>query len=134
MLSLAIGLVAVAVQAPSVAEPSALPEPFQITAPPWRNRATGEDVARVYPPRAREQRVDARVTMECRVVADGRMSACVVLDEEPAGYGFWGAALKLAPKFRLHSTLPDGTRVEGGMIKIPLRFMGPWSSAARGTN
>lgn len=72
--------------------------------------------------------------MECRVVADGRMNACVILTEEPPGYGFREAALKLAPKFRLHPALPDGTPVKGGTIKIPLRFMGPWSSVTRGVN
>ena len=130
MLSLAIGLVAAAAEVPSVVESSARPEALQITAPPWRSRATGDDVAKVYPREARRQRVNAQVTMECSVDAAGRMAACDILDEQPAGYGFSEAALKLAPRFRLHATLPDGTPVEGGRIKIPLRFMGPWSSVA----
>ena len=106
-------------------EPSKSLEPPVITAPPWRSRATGEDVGRVYPRDALRRGIEAAVTVECRVASDGRMSDCAVVKVEPAGLGFEEAALKLTPRVRVHLTTPDGTSVVGGVIRMPLRFSLP---------
>ncbi len=125
MLGLVVLLAAGAVQAPEQVEPPGKAEPFLITAPPWRNRATGEDVGRVYPRDALRKGIEARATVECRVAADGRMSDCALVSVEPAGLGFEEAALKLTSRFRMHLTTPDGTSVVGGTIRMPLRFSFP---------
>jgi protein TonB len=127
MLGLVVGLMVGAAQAPEHAEPTGPAAPLKITAPIWRDRATGQDVGRVYPRQALKERLDAAVIVECQVAADGRMAACAVVREEPGGYGFGEAALKLTPKFRMRATLADGTPVAGGVVRLPLRFVGPWN-------
>jgi protein TonB len=122
---LLVSVLAQALQGAELTEPSKPSEPFVITAPPWRNRATGEDVGRVYPRDALRKGIEARATVECRVAADGRMSDCALVSVEPAGLGFEEAALKLTPRFRMHLTTPDGTSVVGGTIRMPLRFSLP---------
>lgn len=122
---LLVSILAQAVQGDAFSEPSKPPEPFVITAPPWRSRATGEDVGRVYPHEALRRGVEARATVECRVAGDGRMSDCALVSVEPAGLGFEEAALRLTQRFRMHLATPDGTSVVGGVIRIPLRFSLP---------
>lgn len=122
---LLVSFLAQAVQSTDLAGARKPPEPLVITAPPWRSRATGEDVGRVYPRDALRKGVEARATVECRVAADGRMSDCVVVAVEPAGFGFEEAALKLTRRFRMHLTTPDGASVVGGTIRMPLRFSLP---------
>lgn len=122
---LLVSFLAQAVQSTDLADAPTPPEPFVITAPPWRSRATGDDVARVYPRDALRRGIEARATVECRVAADGRMSDCTLVSVEPPGLGFEEAALKLTPRFRMHLTTPDGMSVVGGTIRMPLRFSLP---------
>ena len=122
---LLVSFLAQAVQSTDLADAPKPPEPFVITAPPWRSRATGDDVARVYPRDALRRGIEARATVECRVAADGRMSDCTLVSVEPPGLGFEEAALKLTPRFRMHLTTPDGMSVVGGTIRMPLRFSVP---------
>jgi TonB family protein len=103
--------VAVAAQAP---QPVARPE--------WVRRPTGNDVARVYPLAAQLRNVSGKAQMACQVHADGTLHDCKVVSEEPAGFGFGDATLRLAKDFQMRPvSAPDG--VEGAQVNIPVQFV-----------
>ncbi|MBL8531036.1 MAG: TonB family protein, partial [Hyphomonadaceae bacterium] len=84
----------------AVDPPPAPPTPSVITDPTWIERPTGRDFARFYPPRALERNQEGRVTLDCIVNADGRIS-CTVTSEEPSGWGFGEAAVRISRSFRM---------------------------------
>lgn len=100
--------------------------PAVIANPSWRSRPTGQDVQRVFPQRAKAERVNGAALVECKVQDDGTLTACVVLAEKPVTHRFGEAALRLMPKFQLEPKTADGSTVGGGTVKIPLSFIGPW--------
>ena len=104
----------------------AVPTPTVVTNPSWKSRPTGRDVLQVFPQRAKAERVNGAALIECKVVDDGTLTACVVLAQKPVTHGFGEAALKLAPKFQLEPRTADGAPVGGGTVRIPLSFIGPW--------
>lgn len=55
------------------------------------------------------------------------MGPCTVVREYPAGAGFGEATLKLAPLFQMSATTSDGTSVEGGTVRLPIRWLLPGS-------
>lgn len=91
-----------------------------IRAPRWIRRPSGEDMARLYPRVAVANELSGRATMVCRVLANGRLADCNVVEESPAGAGFGQAAVRLAPYFQMTATGADGKSVEGGTVRIPL--------------
>jgi TonB family protein len=93
-----------------------------ITAPVWTSRPAGADMARVYPPAALRKGLQGRATMTCRVDDAGRLRACRVESESPAGAGFGDAALQIADRFQMTSMSRDGKSRRGGLIRVPFRF------------
>jgi periplasmic protein TonB len=71
----------------------------------WAQRPTAEEFQREYPPEALEAGVEAVVVLHCLSMGDGRLSACVPISEEPAGWGFANAALRLSRLYRLHQSV-----------------------------
>jgi len=90
--------------------------------PHWVRKPDGDDVASVYPSAALHRGVGAQVVLSCSATADGSMSNCKLLSEQPAGLGFGEAALKLASDFKLSKTTSDGRSVEGMTMRLPIRF------------
>lgn len=48
-----------------------------------------------YPPDALNEEVEGSATIECVVQPDGRLATCVVVSEDPKGYGFGRATVRL---------------------------------------
>lgn len=94
----------------------------------WVEKPSPLDVRAAYPQKAITDGVDARVTLKCDVRTDGRVDACGVAAEEPAGYGFGASAVLLAPKFRL--AVNDRT-APGSTVNIPVRFETPQTPPMR---
>ena len=112
---------------PRVAPP-APPEPPRnpvIENPSWDRKPSGDDVARYYPDRALRREISGRATISCTVRANGTVTGCSVVSEDPADYGFGDAAIKLSSRFRMKPKRADGTPVEGGTVRIPIVFRMP---------
>lgn len=91
-----------------------------ITRPDWLSRPDAADLDRYYPERAKEEGVNGRATISCRLTARGTLTACSVVSETPAGFGFGQATIRAAGRFRARPQTVDGKPVEGGTIQVPL--------------
>jgi TonB family protein len=93
-----------------------------LTNPAWERAPTYSQVVAAYPARARSANKSGRVSMDCTLGADGLFTSCLVMNEEPVGYGFGAAAADLAKSFKANPTLPGGGSVAGGVVKVPFTF------------
>jgi protein TonB len=106
----------------AVDPPPAPPTPAIVVNLTWLEQPTAQDFARYYPDRAKYEGVDGRATLDCLVNADGRLS-CTIVSEEPEGWGFGEATLRIARHFRIAPTTRDGTPTVGGRIRRTIRWM-----------
>lgn len=110
---------------PPAPPPPTPPRPSVITNPDWARRPSGEDVARYYPDRAMRMNIEGRATLSCQVTAKGTLENCSVDSEEPADQDFGSAAMRMSKLFRMRPKTQDGAPVEGGTVRIPIRFTLP---------
>lgn len=96
-----------------------------ITNPDWQRRPSGEDLARYYPDRAMRMEVEGSATISCRVTARGTLEGCSVTAESPADMGFGDAAMRMSRLFKMRPQTKDGQPVDGGTVRIPIRFTLP---------
>ena len=96
----------------------------QIIQPRWLAKPDGDDIARVYPERAQRLNQSGRAVVRCHITAQGKLVDCEVIQEEPLGFDFGKAALKLTPLFHLRPRTVDGIPdpTEGATITIPITF------------
>ncbi|MBI3439995.1 MAG: energy transducer TonB [Proteobacteria bacterium] len=105
----------------AVDPPPAPPTPGIITGAVWLQRPGARDFDRFYPDRARDRDQEGRVSLDCLVSADGRIS-CSVISEDPQGWGFGEAALRISQSFRMAAQTSDGRPTSGGRIRVPIAF------------
>jgi TonB family protein len=99
--------------------------------PVWAQAPTFEVVERAYPEKGGG--ANGFAVAHCRVLGDGRLSACHIATEAPRKQGFGKAALTLAADFRVQPAslagAPGGQKIE---VEVPIRFAPP--GAARTVN
>lgn len=105
----------------AVDPPPAPVAPSVITNPTWLERPTGRDYSRYYPERAMDRNQEGRVSLDCIVAADGRIN-CSVISEDPSGWGFGDAAIRISRSFRMAPATQDGVPTSGGRVRVPIRF------------
>ena len=82
-----------------------------------------EDFRAAFPPTARAAGVmQARVLLTCSVGAEGLLEGCKADSEEPKGYGYADAALRLSGAFRLDIWTAEGLPTVGAAVRVPIRF------------
>ena len=69
--------------------------------------------------------VSGSATINCVVNARGTLDNCSIASETPADMGFGDAAMKLSKLFKMRPQTKDGQPVDGGTVRIPLRFVLP---------
>ncbi|HEX7886545.1 MAG TPA: energy transducer TonB, partial [Phenylobacterium sp.] len=110
---------------PPAAPPPEPPRPSVITNPDWLRRPTGDDINRYYPDRASRMEVEGRATLSCQVNARGTLESCSIVSEDPGDMGFGDAAMKMSKLFKMRPQTRDGQPVDGGTVRIPIRFSLP---------
>ena len=74
-------------------------------------------MAGYYPALAQKLNISGRVSIQCIVDAVGTLNTCTVVSEDPPGYGFGEATLKLTRLFRVRPMTIDGIPTAGGIFK-----------------
>ena len=98
--------------------PAVRPQAQVITNPSWSRHP----MPLSYPAAALEQgSTGGSADLSCTVQADGRVSACTVLNETPVGLGYGAAALQAAAEARLSPRSVEGVAV-GGSVRFTIRF------------
>jgi protein TonB len=83
-----------------------------------------------YPDRAQRRGISGAVVLRCRVTDAFGMADCVVESEQPPGYGFGQAALKIATTAILPTKDKESVS-PGQVVHFPVRFKLPADSGAR---
>jgi len=74
---------------------------------------------------------EGRVVLVCKVTRAGATEACRVESEDPPGRGFGEAALSMSDEFKLRPRTHNGQSVDGGEVRIPMRFKLPRDRAKK---
>ena len=108
---------------PEIKSPPAPPAgPKTIVQPHWLSLPTADELMDAYPARALDLGLTGAVTLSCVVAASGTVHDCAVVSETPKDMGFGAAGLKLQRYFRMTPKTEDGQPVEGGVVRVAIRF------------
>ena len=64
------------------------------------------------------------------MAADGTLSGCETVTEDPAGLGFGEAAMEVASVMQMSPWTKQGAPVEGARINLPIKFVLPTDATA----
>jgi protein TonB len=90
----------------------------------WLQRPTGDDLMALFPPAAAQRGVSGQATLDCGVLATGRLD-CAIASESPTGMGFGKAALAASKKFQAGAKALDGRDALGKRTRLPMKFQAP---------
>lgn len=99
----------------------------------WRRIPTGPQLDQLMPAELRTYEFTARAAVEC-TLRNGAPTGCVLVEEDPQGWGVGEATLKAAPLFEAEPRTRAGVRTEGRRIRLPIvwRTDGSRSGEAHG--
>ncbi|MEW5686407.1 MAG: TonB family protein [Pseudomonadota bacterium] len=95
--------------------------PPLIALPDWTSRPSAQDVKAAA--EAEGATVDGMATIACRVARDGTLADCELARATSPEIG--RVALALGSRFRMNPTTRDGQPAQGGVVRIPIRFVTP---------
>ena len=81
-----------------------------------------EDINREYPERAQRLEKTGSATIRCTVNAQGRLVGCSVVSEDPAGYEFGAAAIRVSKYFKVRPKTSNGQPLDGGVFEKRITF------------
>jgi protein TonB len=90
-----------------------------ITNPQWSRRP--QPTERDFPDRALQSGTSGSATVRCTVQANGRPTGCQVVSEEPSGYGFGRAAVRVVERGQLSPRTVDGA-AQNATFVATIRF------------
>lgn len=90
----------------------------------------GPDIMRYYPEQAQRIGLEGKAVISCTITAEGRLADCAVVSEDPPGFGFGEAAVKMSTLFKMRPKTQGGAPVDGGKVTIPIRFRLPKDTPA----
>lgn len=96
------------------------PTPAPSGGPVWLRKPLAEDVRAVFPKAALAKAQAGSVKLHCRIDAKGALTACKVVDEQPAKLGFGEAGLKLSRLYAMEPKTSSGASVAGAEIEIQI--------------
>jgi TonB family protein len=97
----------------------------------WLKQPNGNDLNAVWPKKASETGASGTARIRCVVTVAGLLSACKVVSETPADYGFGAAAILLSPSFLFKPATHNGAPVVS-FVTIPINFANNGSPVAAG--
>jgi hypothetical protein len=113
-------------QAPEATVSTGTPAPsgrYETGPSSWARMPTGVDLARVFPRKAiKSNRLVGSASVECAVSQHGKLRNCTVVQEEPSGFGYGEAVLKLVPLFTLKAS--ERPLVGNRTVVMPVTFRG----------
>lgn len=74
-----------------------------------------------HPPARTNLPARALVVLDCLISSDGRLR-CLILSEDPPGWGFGQAALRLSRDYRMAPLTVEGQPTAGGHYRLRLPF------------
>ena len=96
--------------------PHVVGKPAIVSAP------SNAQIQAAYPERALSNQIEGKAAIDCQVTADGKLAACRIAGELPAGYGFGQATLDLAGDFVMKARTIDGDPVSGATVRVGVAF------------
>lgn len=99
--------------------PPAPARPSVITNPQWSRRP--QVTERDFPDRAISSGTSGSATVRCTAQANGRPTACQVVSEDPSGYGFGRAAVRVVERGQLSPRTVDGA-AQNATFTATVRF------------
>ncbi|THD77354.1 MAG: hypothetical protein E7812_15580 [Phenylobacterium sp.] len=88
----------------------------------WDAAPSYADVVAAYPAKAKAARTGGRATLFCDVFADGHLTNCTTVTEQPFGGGFASAARRLAEKFRIDTSVANQKALRHTNLQLPFTF------------
>ena len=76
----------------------------------------------LYPEHAQKLGQTGKARMRCMVSDADTLTDCRVLSEQPSGFGFGDALLRMSAYFRIDHLDGDKRPVEGRPVEIPMTF------------
>lgn len=107
------------------------PPPDGLNDPIWIRGMDPASLIKIFPPAALKAGVTTgRANVACSVIADGTLTGCAVVSEDPTALGFGDTAKIIAGALRMSPWTKLGEPVEGGRVIVPIRMVLPPTPAA----
>ena len=92
---------------------------------PWSVVPSTAEMAAAWPGKAPPTLEVGRARVECRFSPDTALTGCKLLSEDPAGYGFGAAAVKLTDRFRTRGAIMEDALLAKARIFLSFAFDNP---------